>query len=387
MGDDPGSKPQMTSVEHRYEMMMRELSERNETQIRFFRWAASLGFTLVVIAGGVLAFVFNGSLNAIRVELREAVTIYVNSVITEGTQGFKDIEELSSSFRRATEDLAELQATLERLSFFETATGPVDEVPPAIYARLSELEDGFWGESATDGVDRPADEQYFEAAVLLQRAIDAGLQESMDPNEVFNSGIIASRMGFEAEAAKLRTIAFSLRPTPDHRATMLASEDMFGIRYRIESGVLVRDDAPRETVRSEAWNSMLLLVGSAGMESQTQVYSQAANMAERNRALGYTQELAERLESVTTDRPDLVTAYTYAILADLETRSGGTGWREAFRHYQGMSIALLAEESPNAPIYDPTVRNLLSRANFVGELNEVIEALRGAGVDLSRVLP
>jgi hypothetical protein len=384
VADEPTTQTEQSAIEQRYEMMMSALDERNETHLRLFRWAGSLSLSLTFIVGAVLIFILSGSLNSVRAELRDAVATYVNNVISEGNENFDKIETLTQAFRDASTDLAEFQATLDSLRFLEKAPANIDEIPPGIYARLSEIGAAFGGQDATHDGLFPADEQYLEAVVLLQRAIDAGLRERMDPNEVFNSGIIAARMGFQAESGQLHAIAYSLRPTPDYRATLLSREDMFGIRYRVEGGQILRDDAPRETVRQEAWQSMLLMVGSAAMEAQTQVYSQAANMAERNRSLGYTEQLSGALSVVSTDRRDLVTAYTYATLADLETRSGGAGWREAFRRYQQASIAMLAEDSPNTPIYDPTRRNLLARANAVGELDQLLQSAREAGIDLMR---
>ena len=177
------------------------------------------------------------------------------------------IADLRRQFAAGNAELATLQQLLDSLRFLDRVASQVDEAPAQIFPRLEELE-----RASVPASDEQPNDQDGQSAT-----------RRMDANDVYNSGIIASRQGFRHEAAQLHALAYVLRPKPNYRVARLAQEDLLGVRYDVLDGALVRSGDSAEQIRSTAWDSARLVVRSAPAVTHDQVYSQAANIAERNR--------------------------------------------------------------------------------------------------------
>ena len=358
-----------------------------ELQHRYIRWTVGIFSSLVVLAAALAAFVFGNSLREVRAEIRDSVRVFVNEAVSEGTDEFARIAALRETFEAERAQLQTLRQTLDSLRFLERVSGRIDEVPARLFGRLREIERELSGGETDDRAAEPngrpllPEEVALEVAVLLERSNALALQRRLDPNDVFNIGIVAARLGFDVDSAQLRAIAYHLFPDPEYRIAMLAAEDLFGVRYLVENGDITIAEVPPEQVRDEAWQNALLMVSSAPPEAQTQVYSQAANIAERNASFGYYRGFIEALESVVRERSELVSAYTYATIADLESRESALGWRQRADTAWALAIAALAETSPRAQVFGPTIRSVARAAAAAGASSvEVFAAFESGGI-------
>ena len=392
---DPAIQPPTPSeLERRVDAELSLLRREAELEHRWIRWTVGVVSTLVVVAGALAAFVFGNSLAAVRGEINESVRVLVSQAITDTEQTADQIADLRRQFAAGNAELATLQQLLDSLRFLDRVASQVDEAPAQIFPRLEELERASVpasdeqpndqdGQSATR---RLSDDDALEVSLLLGRALDAALARRMDANDVYNSGIIASRQGFRHEAAQLHALAYVLRPTPNYRVARLAQEDLLGVRYDVLDGALVRSGDSAEQIRSTAWESALLVVRSAPAVTHDQVYSQAANIAERNRALGYLEQLIAALDSVASERPDIASAYTYAILADLVSRLGADGWREAYMRWRGLAIEHLGASSPRSVTFAPSVRNILTIAQRMGDADAALAQMEARGIARTQIM-
>jgi|GEM_PF-6886235 len=369
-------------LENKYAEQHAAIQREADLQHKYVRWSGGLLSSVVVLSAAFGAWVLGGNLSAIRQEIRDSVGDYFNGMVVASNDEFERIETLRAQFDGSLSAFRQIQESMESLRFLQSLSDQVTDAPPLVYSRLSEIDRQVLGDQESDR-DAPLEQDVaLEVALLLRRAVELALAREMDPNEVFNAGMTAARLGFDAEAGRLRAIAYWLQPNTDYRIAMLASENQFGVRYEVSTGGIVPAALTAAEVRERVWQDVLILVGSAEPMSQAQVYSQAANIAERNRTDGYLASLIDAMEAVTRDRIDLVTSYTYCILSDLYTRLGQDGWRESYQANRDLCISALASESPSVPYFSPSVKSLLRVAQRFGdeEVRLALSRLQEAGV-------
>lgn len=262
------------------------------------------------------------------------------------------------------------------------------EQPPAVFGLHSdatwELEDPYGLYTALEVIAQQESEAKADrtvATMLLRKLIRLGERGQVDSNLLFNSSTVAARLDFDLQAVKLAALCAHGDPKPSHFARLYRLEEVFGIRFTISSGSLQVEEAPANLIREDAWRRVLSLIADRPTLQCELVLAEAHNIAVRNRESGYLDQLIEAIEHYAKeDEPP--PSYSLVILSGLYAMRGSTDWRLDYQRCVDRAIQLLLAESPMVTWYRHSVRELLSHATMLNELEKVAAALSGAGIQI-----
>ena len=318
------------------------------------KWlVSSLGsLVLVVIAGA--SFLGISSVNDIGEELSRNVKSLVTQAIEEQEGKKIQIKELHDELQSAKHTYDQNKDAIKSLSILATLKDVGKRDPQFAYESLKDISQ----EKAT-----PANRG--TALKLLEDVIEAGQRGLADPNLLFNTATIASRLNLQLEALKLAVLAEHWQASVSHRAIRAETAQVLGRNFEYRNGRLHEMAATPYQIKEEAWKNLLELVGQVPREESEQVYGKAWNVALRNRSSGYFKSFIEKIKETEKSSPTKLTSYAYAMLAKLIAHQGSTGWKREHEETVAKALELLKTESPLATWYDNTREELDSQARFI----------------------
>lgn len=230
-------------------------------------------------------------------------------------------------------------------------------------------------------------EDRLRALALLEKIIRSGSVGEADPNDLFNAGVDASRLGMHSQALQLAVLASFARPSVSHRAYELQMEDLFGRRFVFDEEIaeLVQTELSPVEVRKQAWDELLVLLKEVPRSEAEQAYSRASNVAIRNRSAGYYQEMIDVVETSAITAPVQITSYAYQTLATLYSWQSDEGWEKDFWKFMELAMEKLNRESPQSSWVKHSAREMLKEASEINELQKMLELASKYDVDLVKL--
>lgn len=338
------------------------------------KWMLSVVGALIIAAFAGVGYFGFSSINDLEDRVKSSAAIAVDQRITALEDEKTDFELIASQYEGLEADYETYRTWADALLAVASETDFSSRDSKHAYDQVNEI----------SVMEAPTREDRVRALALLEPLIQSGTNGEADPNDLFNAGVSASRLGMNREALKLAVLASHTRPTISHRAFELQMEELFGTRFTFDetSRELIESDLSPDEVRQQAWAELLDMISQAPRIESEQAYSRAANVAVRNRSEGSFRELIDVIEASAVTHSNQLTSYAYQTLAGIYAWESAPDWEQNFWTSIEASVRLLAQESPSASWVEHTARELLQEAQRVNQLPRLLKLASDFDVDL-----
>lgn len=352
-----------------------ELDRSTDGQRYFLRSVVGIGSFLIVGLGASAVYLLGQSVSDLKKEVSDLASTRVQAEITNNASTVKQISEISNQL---SDSLVEYENNKHALRAIESLAsleklGAHD--PFGIYQQLSRLDDKASADSGS-----LSEEERAAAFSLLQKALDAGVKGITEPNILFNTTVIASRLDFNSEAVKLATLAHYWLPSSSHATLRAEYSTLYGISFEFNGSEFVQIDKPSAQVRSDAWDQLKEEILKTPRQECEQIYSRAQNVAVRFRFSGYYGELIDTIHKSALENENLITSYGLNTLATLYTYQSNTDWEYNYWTTVEKALEKLSMESPVSSWYNHTVRDSLRSADRIGKAEELMRLASSKGL-------
>ena len=295
---------------------------RLDTFMTNIKWILSVVGAMIIAAFGAVGYLGFESISDLEERVKTSAMTTVDQRILTHASSADSFNSISEKYQELEQDYETYRTWADALSTVSSESELGDRDSRHATTVVSEIA----ASGATSQEDR------LRALALLEAIIRAGINREADPNDLFNAGVDASRMGMYQQASKLAMLASHTRPTVPHRAFELQMEEMFGRRFVYDEteNNLVAIDLPAEQVRAEAWQELLATLADAPQLGSAQAYSRASNVTVRNRSAGFYTEMINVIEASLETHPGRVTSYGLQTLSALYLWSEGADWEENY---------------------------------------------------------
>ena len=366
------SDQQMSPERYAIEQAISRIDAEKESLDSFMvhvKWIVSVVSSIVIVVVGFVSFLGISNLSEVSKQIADDARSRVRQAIQFDEENIADLAKLNAELKRAQSEYKENREAIDALKELKELAS-VDRQDP--FFALESLQ-RFEEENAT-AANRGT------ALKLLANIIKAGEQAIADPNTLFNSSVIAARLEFHSESVKLAVLAEHWRPSIAHRALKAQATEVLGQSFRLDGDSLVQLDADPNEVRTTAWKTLLAMVKEAPRDESEQIYSRASNVAVRNSSAGYYRQLIDAIVTSEAERPDQLTSYAYATLANLYSWDGAPDWKQ--KHWSAVEKALIKVkgESPAVSWYPHTAEDLLKNAVRLDTYEQLFELSDSLGI-------
>lgn len=333
------------------------------------KWIVSAVSSIVLIGVGFVSFLGISNLNDIGQQLAENAKAQVRNEIEGNEQNIASISTLTKELQKAEKQYHTYKEYIDSLDVLRELESVDRQDPYFAFERLERLE----SEDST-----PANRG--TALKLLANIIEAGERGIADPNMLFNSSVAAERLNFQLEAVKLAVLAEHWQPSLPHTAVRAQTTEVLGQTFKVEGNKLQPAELLPKEVRKKAWKDLVDMVSQAPRVGGEHIYSRASNVAVRNRAEGYYQELIDTIVESEESSSGNLTSYAYAKLAQMYVWQGSEGWKASYVNATKKALHALSSESPGATWYDQTIDALIAEASRVDAEAEFMELSKASGL-------
>lgn len=302
----------------------------------------------------------------------------VQQLVTELSQKRQENQILRSEIERRDIEINELRDVLGRDA--DDASG--------LFTRAKLIADK--GESMQAG-DRES------VRLILERIVKLALEQKVPPNDLFNSGIVASQVHLDYLSLQLHTLAHYTHDSLSHWMAKLHRETSTSLRLKVgsaEEGLKIHQDkdSTPQSIRSEALTAALTMFADAPVAQCEIIYSQAWNICQQHRetrALEAACELLtasyyartnqlEMIQDINWEEFGLkplvwksqvnkpVPSYMLQKIAEIIMFLAKADWLEGTKQWTRLAERANAVEPPNATWYTSTVR----------EINKTLDAIQ-----------
>lgn len=346
-----------------HELRIEQLINSSEKTISNIRATWQIIFpavtTIVFIASGFSVFYGIDSLKDVRQEVMKVAQLEVSKTLKDKQGIVIETDLLSEQLSSAQRKLKVTQETIDALLKQGENEAALSQDINALYDSLSDPE-----------VNRALKMQN------LRKLIDYGIQGLADTNTLFNASTDAGNLDFKFEALQLLSVLSSLDPKPIYTIRRLRYENIFGYRFKLVNGELVRSTETPDQVRLNAWNLAKEVVQNNPLEDSHLLYAELWNIAERSNYAGYQADAISLILSLESQYQDQLTSYPLVILAQLYARQSKSEWHENTWKSVDKAMILFQSESPLAPWYSQTRDELCELAvsiNSEEKMNSLFE--------------
>ncbi|MDD9911161.1 MAG: hypothetical protein OXR62_15945 [Ahrensia sp.] len=347
------------------------LDKHLESQRYFLRSTMGIASFLVIGFGALALFLLGSSISELKQEVITVAQAAVQREINTQADNASELAKIGRDLRNAKAIYEDSKAAIEALSYVKDAESIDERDPSGAYTRLSEIEAKYYQKD--DIVPTPEDRA--AALALLEKIIESSRAGIAEPNLIFNAAVSASRLNFHSQAVQLAVLAEYWQSTTAHRVLVAEFSHLYGRSYKFDGDEIKQDEGSPEDVRANSWKQLEDILVSMPRQESEQAYSRAFNMATRSRGAGSYEQLIALIEASLSAKPDRVTSYALANLAQLYSMQGDADWRQKYWETADLAIDKLREESPATSWYEHTLRDLLKSSDAISERDEMIKRL------------
>lgn len=338
------------------------------------KWLLSVIGALIVTALATIGFFGFNSIKDIEVRVGSNAEAAVEQRLLRDSRVTSQLSQIASLYR-------DLEADYEQYRTWADALVAVS-ADSDLANRDSRHATNLVSKISSDK-DRTQEDR-LRALALLEALIRSGSVGEADPNDLFNAGVDASRLGMHSQALQLAVLANHARPSVSHRAYELQMEDLFGRQFVFDEtiGELVQTELSPVEVRNQAWDELLTLLKEIPRSEAEQAYSRTSNVAVRNRSSGHYQEMIDVIEETAKNSPKKITSYAYQTLATLYSWQSNEGWESDFWKSIELALEKLSRESPQSTWVQHSAQEMLKEANEINDLQRLLDLSSKYDVDL-----
>lgn len=305
-------------------------------------------------------------------------SLEVEDLVSELSQRRQENQILKSEIERRDLEIEELRDVLGRDA--DDASG--------LYSRAEAILESEAG--APKGGDRES------IRLLLERILQLALQLQVSVNDLFNSGVLATRADLDYLALQFHTLACYLLDSKSHWMAMLHREAAAGVSLNVvstERGLEVKRNSEMspQDIRSRALKAALEMFAEAPVAQCEIIYSQAWNICQTHRetdALEIARELLissylarrdqiDEIQVVETSEFGLndidwsqqvgrpVPSYMLQKIAEISQFLAKSDWLEETKKWLRLAERQNAIEPPNATWYRSTVKEIDGALNAI----------------------
>lgn len=375
-------KQSARSMEIRAEALRNDQA-RLDTFMSNIKWLLSVVGALIVATLAAIGYLGFESVSDIEERVRASVGPAVEAEIQTQSNLATEVTKIHEEYRVLEADFEKYQEWANVLSAVSSNTELANLDSSYAYNRISAISLIEEGDET-----QASEEERLTALTFLNAIILKGVEGQVDPNVLFNSAVDASRLGMREQAAQLAALASFARPSLSHRSYELQLSELFGQEYTFDEQTreLIIVELSQSEVRERAWAELMTLVAEVPRSGAEQVYSRAQNVAVRNRTFGHYTQMIEVMETSFSAKPDQVTSYAHATLAQLLSWESAEGWKGRYSSAVEAALSEMAKESPSASWYPHTARELVEEALRIGELDSLLTSAALYDIDLIAII-